>query len=108
MEDINAADWDEERYLYLNTYFRVKIQGLMDGDPYLKELVRQERGLELQDLIDRMADRDKVLWDEFILLDRIKLHRDMHNHLEGRGTPYKPGYGFGSSTSGEEDEQQPW
>lgn len=108
MNKYDLRNWDEERYLELNSYFRVKIQSMMDGDPYIKELVRQEKGLQLQDLVDRMSDQDQQLWDEFIYLDRIKLHQDMRNHLEGRGTPYKPGRGFGSGTAGEADDSQPW
>lgn len=109
MDNKESESWDEERYLELNMYFKVKIQGMVDGDPYIQKLLRQDKGLELQDLIERMSDHDQQLWEEFIYLDRIKLHMDMRNHLEGRGTPYKPGHGFSSGSAGDrEDPQQPW
>ncbi|WP_299985655.1 hypothetical protein [uncultured Pontibacter sp.] len=99
--------WDEARYIELNTYFRIKIQGMVDSDPYIRELQKAEGGLQLADLIDRMSENDQELWAEFIRLDRIKLHLDMQNHLEGRGTPYTPRYGFGGSSE-EEDNSSPW
>ncbi|PKV75745.1 hypothetical protein [Pontibacter ramchanderi] len=90
--------WDEDRYQELNTYFKVKIQHMLDSDPYIRDLQGQKNGLQLSDLIDRMSEREQELWSEFIRLDRIKLHRDMQNHLEGKGTPYSPQKGFGGST----------
>jgi hypothetical protein len=101
-------EWDEERYMELNTYFRVKIQGMVDSDPYIRDLQQQESGLHLSDLIDRMSEHDQDLWAEFIRLDRIKLHRDMQNHLEGKGTPYTPRYGFGGKPENPEDSATPW
>lgn len=100
--------WDEERYLELNTYFKIKIQGMVDSDPYIRDLQQQEGGLQLSDLIDRMSGQDQELWAEFIRLDRIKLHRDMHNHLAGKGTPYTPRYGFGGTPENEDDPAAPW
>lgn len=92
----------------LNTFFRVKIQGMVDSDPYIRDLQRQEGGLQLSDLIDRMSEQDQERWAEFIRLDRIKLHRDMQNHLEGKGTPYTPQKGFGSNTGESDDGPTPW
>lgn len=100
--------WDEDRYMELNTYFRVKIQGMVDSDPYIRDLQKQEEGLQLSDLIDRMSEHDQALWAEFIRLDRIKLHMDMQNHLEGKGTPYDPRSGFGGNTEGPENDTTPW
>ncbi|WP_242928294.1 hypothetical protein [Pontibacter vulgaris] len=109
MEKINLSDWDEDRYLELNTYFRIMIQRLVDSDPYIKELQQQDSGLQLQDLIGRMSDRDQLLWEEFIKLDKIKLHQDMIDHLEGRNTPYHPQSGFSrKDPSSDDDDQHPW
>ena len=104
----DLENWDEERYLELNTYFRVRIQGMVDSDPYIKDLIKQEPGLQLQDLIDRMSERDQELWVEFIKLDRIKLHMDMQNHLEGKGTPYSPQKGFGNNLTDAGEDKAPW
>lgn len=108
MKNPELENWDEDRYLELNTYFRVKIQGMVDSDPYIKELIQQEPGLQLQDLIDRMSDEDQELWKEFIRLDRIKLHIDMQNHLEGKGTPFSPRTGFGGQPADPSDPSAPW
>ncbi|MDX5417940.1 MAG: hypothetical protein LPK09_01900 [Hymenobacteraceae bacterium] len=108
MKNPDLEQWDEERYMELNTYFRVKIQSMVDSDPYIKELLKQESGLQLQDLIDRMSERDQELWVEFIRLDRIKLHIDMQNHLEGRGTPYNPQKGFGNRSTDADEPESPW
>lgn len=108
MKNPDLEQWDEDRYMELNTYFRVKIQGMVDSDPYIKELIKQETGLQLQDLIDRMSERDQTLWTEFIRLDRIKLHIDMQNHLEGRGTPYSPQKGFGNRGNDSGEAESPW
>lgn len=104
MKQIDLSDWNDERYIELNTYFRVKIQGMVDSDPYIQELIGQDAGLQLQDLIDRMSVQDQALWVEFLKLDRIKLHIDMQNHLEGKGTPYSPQRGFGNSL----EDNAPW
>ncbi len=109
MEKINLAEWDEDRYLELNTYFRIMIQRIVDSDPHIKQLQQQDQGLELQDLIDRMSERDQLLWEEFLKLDKIKLHQDMIDHLEGRNTSYKPQSGFTKNNLSPDDEShQPW
>lgn len=106
--DRDTNEWDDEKYNLLNAHFRQKINELLRSDPYLQEAVSAGKGLQLEDLIDRMSERDKKLWVEFIRLDRIKLDRDMRDHLEGRGTPYDPRTGFGNSTGSINDEEQPW
>ena len=105
MTHIDLSKWDEERYIELNTYFRVRIQGLVDSDPYIKQLIDSEESLQLQDLIERMSVKDQGLWKEFIELDRLKLYQDMRDHLEGRGTPYSPQKGFGNKLSGPDEEE---
>lgn len=100
--------WDEERYVELNTYFRIRIQGMVDSDPYIKDLIQQAPGLQLQDLVERMTEQDQGLWVEFLELDRIKLHIDMQNHLEGRGKPFSPRTGFGSSSPDEDEGFSTW
>lgn len=108
MKHIDFSKWDEERYVELNTYFRVRIQGLVDSDPYIKELIETDKNLQLHDLIERMSLKDQGLWKEFIELDQIKLHKDMRDHLEGRGTPYSPQTGFGNKLSDSEDNTPLW
>ncbi|MFD2245128.1 hypothetical protein [Pontibacter ruber] len=108
MKQIDLSKWDEERYKELNTYFRVRIQGMVDSDPYIKELIETDKNLQLSDLIDRMSVKDQGLWKEFIELDQIKLHMDMRDHLEGRGTPYNPQTGFGNKLSDSEDDTPLW
>lgn len=108
MDMTNPENWDEDRYLELNTYFRYKIQGMVDSDPHIKDLMQQEEGLQLQDLIERMSERDQDLWEEFLQLDRIKLHQDLKNHLEGKGTPYDPRYGFSGPETDDEDKPATW
>jgi hypothetical protein len=108
MEMRDQDSWDEERYLELNTYFRYKIQGIVDTDPHIKDLMKQEEGLQLQDLIERMSQRDQELWKEFIQLDRIKLNQNMKNHLEGKGNPYNPRHGFSDSEDDEENKPTMW
>ncbi|HEY4650259.1 MAG TPA: hypothetical protein VIG72_02545 [Pontibacter sp.] len=107
MANANLNEWDKERYLELNAYFRVRIQVLVDSDPYIKELIRKGEGMQLSDLINQLSDDDKALWDEFLHLDSIKLHRDMQNHLEGKGTPYNPRDGFSNEGPDDEDDDMP-
>ncbi|MBB6610078.1 hypothetical protein H7F15_03425 [Pontibacter sp. Tf4] len=106
MEQENLNEWNEERYRELNSYFRVRIQVLVDSDPYIRDMVQQGKSLQLNDLISQLSEDDQELWHEFIRLDAIKLHHDMQNHLEGRGTPYNPRDGF-SSTTDDDDEDVP-
>lgn len=104
----NGDEWDDEKYNLLNAHFRQKINELLRSDPYLQEAVSAGKGLQLEDLIDRMTARDKKLWIEFMKLDRMKLEMDMRDHLEGKGTPYNPRTGFGNSTGSISDEEEPW
>lgn len=109
MEDINLNDWDEARYLELNSYFRVRIQVLIDSDPYIKELIASGKEMQLSDLIDQLSEEDQAQWQEFMKLDTIKLYHDMRNHLEGKGKPYNPRDGFaGSQEDDDEDYPSTW
>ena len=108
MEQPNLNEWDEARYLELNSYFRVRIQILVDSDPYIRDMMEQGKPLQLSDLINQLSDDDQELWHEFIKLDSIKLHRDMQNHLEGKGTPYNPRDGFTSAEDDDEDQPPTW
>lgn len=105
--DRNVNEWDDEKYNLLNAHFRQRINELLSTDPDLLETVREGKGLQLEDLIDKMTPKDKMLWKEFMNLDRMKLDMDMKNHLEGKGTPYSPRTGFGNST-GNIGEEEPW
>lgn len=101
-------EWDEEKYRLLNAHFRQKINVLLSTDDYLSEAVAGGRSLQLQELVGRMSEKDQRLWQEFIWLDRIKLHFDMNDHLEGRGTPYNPRTGFDNPTGKDDDIGEPW
>ncbi|MFD1188051.1 hypothetical protein [Pontibacter rugosus] len=90
MENINLENFDEERYKELNTYFRIKIEQLLQTNPALQELPN----LQLSDLVDQFSDDDKERWEEFIQLDKLKMQVDMWNHLNGNGTRFQPGIGF--------------
>lgn len=107
MEEPNLNEWDEERYRELNSYFRIRIQVLVDSDPVIKGMVQQGKSMQLSDLINQLSDDDQQLWHEFIKLDAIKLHLDMQNHLEGKGTPYNPRDGFNSSAEDDEEDDRP-
>ncbi|GAB3539210.1 hypothetical protein GCM10027443_35450 [Pontibacter brevis] len=104
----NTNEWDDEKYNLLNAHFRQRINELLGTNPYLVERVAEGKQLQLSELIDRMTARDKQLWVEFMRLDRLKLDRDMRDHLEGRGTPYSPQKGFGNSTGSIGGEEEPW
>ena len=108
MQDENFEEWDDEKYNLLNAHFRQRINELLRTDPYLNEAVSGGKGLQLEELIDRMTAKDKKLWVEFMKLDRMKLDRDMKDHLEGRGIPYSPKTGFGNSTGSLSDGEKPW
>ncbi|MDX5345976.1 MAG: hypothetical protein LPK19_01905 [Hymenobacteraceae bacterium] len=103
MDNIDFDRWDEDRYRELNQYFRVKIKVMLESDPYLQELLAKDNSMQLTDLIDRMPHEDQLLWKEFLELDRIKLHHDMQNHLEGRGTPYNSRTGFTNRSDDNDD-----
>lgn len=94
MEKMNLEDWNEERYKDLNTYFRIRIEQLLKQDEQLRDQMESGVDLELKDIIKQMGEEDKERWDEFILLDKLKLQVDVWNHLHGIGTPFKPGTGF--------------
>ncbi|MFD2999342.1 hypothetical protein ACFS7Z_03130 [Pontibacter toksunensis] len=104
----NSNEWDDEKYNLLNAHFRQKINELLTTDTFLQEAVSQGKSIQLGELIDRMTARDKQLWKEFMRMDRMKLDRDMQNHLEGKGTPYSPQNGFENSTGSIGDGDQPW
>lgn len=108
MDRENLENWDEERYLELNSYFRVRIQILLDTDPHLKQLLLQKQSLQLSDLIDQLSNEDKAMWREFLQLDSIKLHIDMRNHLEGKGTPFNPRDGFANPDDDDDDRPPVW
>ena len=105
MTQQESNNWDEARYRELNTYFRVNINILLDSDPYIKDMLADKKSLQLESLIERMSVRDQQLWKEFLELDRIKLHMDMQDHLEGKGKPYTPRSGFGNTTLDDMEEQ---
>ncbi|MBK0402737.1 hypothetical protein I5M27_07050 [Adhaeribacter sp. BT258] len=101
-------EWNAERYLELNDYFRIRIKLLLESDPYLQELISAREGLQLSHITDRMTQQDQEMWLEFMRLDEAKFYRDIQNHLEGRGTPYNSRTGFGKSTSAENEDQTTW
>ncbi|GEO07347.1 hypothetical protein AAE02nite_50110 [Adhaeribacter aerolatus] len=103
MAQNDLENWDQARYTELNAYFRIKIRTLLESDPFLKEMVEQQKSISLPELIDRMTYRDQQRWSEFLVLDRIKLQVDIQNHLEGKGTPYNPQQGFSSDLTGDEN-----
>ena len=74
----------------------------------LKQLMQQQQSLQLSDLIDQLSDEDQELWREFLQLDSIKLHIDMRNHLEGKGTPYNPRDGFAGPDDDDDDRPPVW
>ncbi|MHA6249619.1 hypothetical protein ACXYMU_16870 [Pontibacter sp. CAU 1760] len=106
---LHQNDWDEEKYKLLNAHFRQQIKRLLAKDPYLAEAAATGKSLQLEDIVHRLSAKDQLLWEEFIMLDRIKLHLDLNNHLEGRGTPYDPRTGFGDTQQDAADElDNPW
>ncbi|MCC9136051.1 hypothetical protein ACFSKU_16390 [Pontibacter silvestris] len=94
MENKDLENWNEERYKELNTYFRIKIELLLRTNPHLKDQMQQGHNLKLNDLVMQLSEEDKQRWEEFIVLDKIKLEVDMWNHLNGTGPGYQPGIGF--------------
>ncbi|GAA4431091.1 hypothetical protein GCM10023188_18300 [Pontibacter saemangeumensis] len=106
-EELHPA-WDEEKYRLLNAHFRQQINTLLRTDTYLADAVAGGKSLQLQELIGRMTEKDQRLWQEFLALDRIKLHLDMKDHLEGRGTPFSPRTGFQGPSGTKDDIGDAW
>ncbi|GAB2537510.1 hypothetical protein [Rufibacter soli] len=98
--------WNPERYRELNAYFRVKIPQLLEADPHLQKQVAQGKSLELTEIVECMTLNDQVAWQEFLELDQIKMHQDLQNHLEGKGTPLDSKTGF-YRTPKEDSEEEP-
>ncbi|AKQ45629.1 hypothetical protein TH63_08155 [Rufibacter radiotolerans] len=99
--------WNEERYIELNTYFRVRIQQLLETDPHLQKQVADGASLQLAEIIECMTLNDQVAWQEFLELDQIKMHRDLQNHLEGKGAPLDSKTGFYRTPQNGTDEEPP-
>lgn len=91
---MNLEKWDEERYKELNTYFKIIIEQMLRTDTQLKEKLQQNINLQLSDLIAHFNEDDQERWEEFLALDKLKMEIDMWEHLNGRGTRFKPGEGF--------------
>ena len=108
MQQPGQSGWDAARYQELNDYFRLKIKTMLESDPYLQELLDQGKGLQLEQLTDRMSDLDQQRWQEFLQLDQLKFQQDLHNHLEGRGTPYNLRKGFDRFSSGKDENSSTW
>jgi hypothetical protein len=100
--------WDAERYQELNEFFRLKIKTMLESDPHLRDLLSQNKSLQLAEITERMSIRDQDQWQEFLYLDQLKFEQDLQNHLEGRGTPYNTRTGFGRSHHPENDESPTW
>ncbi|HSI89684.1 MAG TPA: hypothetical protein VK927_01145 [Adhaeribacter sp.] len=107
MEKPGSWDWDEGRYLELNTYFRIRIKVILESDPYVKQVLTQGQGLQLDQLTDRMSARDQELWLEFMCLDQLKFEQDLQNHLEGRGKPLNPKTGFNNPLAPDHPDDNP-
>ena len=103
MEQNNLEKWDSDRYRELNAYFRIRIKTLLESDPFLQGIIAQHNSIQLQDLVARMTEPDQQRWSEFMVLDQMKLHLDIQNHLEGKGTPLDTQNGFGPNLTDEED-----
>jgi hypothetical protein len=88
--------WNEERYRELNTYFKIRVEQLLQQNENLRAQVANRNDLQLSDFVAHMTEHDQERWDEFIQLDKLKFEIDMWNHLNGKGTPYQPGIGFNS------------
>jgi hypothetical protein len=108
LNEQDLHDWDEEKYSQLNAHFRQRIKELLSSDSFLIKAVAEGKGLQLSELVGRMSAADQEHWQEFLKLDRIKLHLDMQDHLEGRGTPFSPRTGFQDDSVRPSDEEQPW
>ncbi len=91
---MNLANWDGERYKELNTYFRIMIEQLLRTNSDLQAHMQQNANLKLDDLVEHFSPDDQERWQEFLELDQMKMQIDMWDHLNGRGTRFKPGEGF--------------
>ncbi|MCX2740743.1 hypothetical protein [Pontibacter anaerobius] len=94
MENPNLENWDEARYKELNTYFRIKIEQMLQTNPNLLAQQQESSTLHLQQLVAEFGEEDKERWEEFIRLDKLKMEAAMWDHLHGRGSRYRPGIGF--------------
>lgn len=101
-------EWNAERYRELNAYFRVRIKVLLESDPFLKDLIRQQQTLELHHITERMSEADQKIWQEFMKLDQAKFYLDMQAHLEGRGTPFNSRTGFGKNAPTDTPDEPTW
>ena len=99
--------WNEERYIELNTYFRVRIQQLLETDPHLQQQVAQGNSLQLTEIVECMTLNDQESWQEFLHLDQLKMHQDLQNHLEGKGSPLDSKTGFYRTPQGGAEEEPP-
>ncbi|RNI27563.1 hypothetical protein EFA69_15675 [Rufibacter immobilis] len=97
--------WNEARYRELNAYFRERIQQLLGADPHLQKQVAEGKSIQLEELVESMTLNDQLLWKEFLALDQQKMHQDLQNHLEGKGSPLHDQSGFyrNQREEGEED-----
>ncbi|QCR23523.1 hypothetical protein [Pontibacter sp. SGAir0037] len=87
-------NWNEERYKELNTYFRIKIEHMLRTDPQLQEWQQEGRKIDLKEMMAQFPKEDQERWQEFLELDQLKMQVDIWNHLNGKGIPYQPGFGF--------------
>lgn len=94
MESMNHDNWDAERYRELNIYFKIIIEQMLRTDQNLQEKMQQNPNFELSELVAHFSGDDQERWQEFIELDKMKLQIDMWDHLNGKGTRFKPGEGF--------------
>ncbi|WP_066829509.1 hypothetical protein [Rufibacter ruber] len=87
MENLDSKNWNEDRYSELNAYFRERIRKQLDEHPDLQQPETDRRNLQLAEIIDSLPLHDQLLWQEFLELDQLKMHLDMQNYLEGKGSP---------------------
>ncbi|MBC3541609.1 hypothetical protein ACFSC6_02235 [Rufibacter sediminis] len=99
--------WNAERYRELNGYFKEKIRQRLSSDPNLLQQVAEGKSLELQDIVASLSMEDQALWKEFLHLDQLKMHQDLQNHLEGKGTPLHDGSGFYRQPNTENEHDNP-
>ncbi|WP_181306352.1 hypothetical protein [Rufibacter sp. XAAS-G3-1] len=99
--------YDAARHRELNGYFRDRIQHQLTTDPHLQNQVAQGNSLQLKEIVESLTLNDQVLWKEFLHLDQLKMHQDLQNHLEGKGTPLHDGSGFYRQPDQENGEEKP-